>query len=464
MAVRDSLAANGEKLEAILGRDERWLLVQRIVDSKSFERASQLRKILVYVTRSAILEPDRVLREYDIACEGLERRKDFDPASDNIVRSQFSHLRRKLEAYFDEEGKGETLIVKIPKGGYAPVFVAASFGLPPAPAISRAVPSEPPQEEARVENPAAPADVRSQDPERPARNWSKREWAIAALCLAPSVVLTLILLFSHDSVKGRGNFENSVANDNAFVRFLGHWEGETTVVAPDASLVLTELGLNIEDIPLSEYTGGQYPVRQIAAESDPKLRQTIAYISDLRATTFNEAMIAADFVAALDRIGLHAKPRYGRDLHVSDLNDGNTILIGGQGSDPWVSLFTDKMNFRFVEERGADRYYFLNAKPAAGEQGTYTVHYSHQGSDAVGYADIALIPNPSHSGFILIISASDQTEAVSAAHMLLRGKLPSEVTALLERKDLRYFELFFRGKHIAGQADSSLELVAYRPL
>ena len=58
-----------------LAGDERWELVQRIIRSRGFERASQIRKILLYVTQAAIENPNRVIREYEIACDVLERRQ-----------------------------------------------------------------------------------------------------------------------------------------------------------------------------------------------------------------------------------------------------------------------------------------------------------------------------------------------------------------------------------------------------
>jgi hypothetical protein len=454
MAIRNVIASDVDEAGAKLNEDPRWLLVQRIAESTSFERASQLRNILLYITRVAILEPERTLREYDIACEVLERRKDFDPASDNIVRSQFSNLRRKLEIYFGDEGKTEPLVVKIPKGGYAPVFAAPRLERQPLPGLALETPSAP-QVRAGSDLPPVPEEPQP-------RGWTGREWRIAALCLSPSIVFAAVFLFSHGSISVRPGPET--AKDNAFVRFLGQGQGEVTVVVPDTSLVLTEVDLNIDAVPLSSYTSGHYPEEQLSKVSDPGLRKALGDATTMRNTTFNEAMVAADLVATMGRIGLTAKARYARDLHVSDLNEGNTVLIGGQASDPWVSLFSDKMNFRWIEDRATDRYYFLNVKPAAGEEPTYAAIYSHQGSDALGYVDVALTQNPTHTGYIMLILGSDQQEVESATHLLLRGKLPPEITALLERKDLRYFELFFRGKHIAGQADNSLDLVAYRPL
>jgi hypothetical protein len=459
MGVRNSAASSVEETEARLIDDPRWLLVRRIAKSTSFEKASQLRNILLYITRAAILEPERVLREYDVAYDVLERRKDFNPANDNIVRSQFSNLRKKLEVYFGDEGKAEPLVVKVPKGGYTPVFVEATFE---AQALAGSAAERSPALEATVES-----DLSTASEELQRRRWTSREWKIAALCLTPSIVLAIIvvaLTFPVSRGGGPARHAPETASDNAFVKFLGRWEGEVTVVVPDTSLVGLELDLKIDNVPLSSYASGHYPEQQLSAVSDPKLRESLGNVTGLRNTTFNEAMIASDFVETMRRIGVPAKPRYSRDLHVSDLNEGNAVLIGGPGSDPWVSLFTDKLNFRWIEEPAARRRYFLNSKPAPGEQATYKSIYSWQGSDAVGYVDVALTQNPTHTGDVLLVLGSDQQEAEAAANLLLRGTLPAEITALLERQDLRYFELFFRGKHIAGQADNSLELVACRPL
>lgn len=83
----EALHHDGAIQEGVLEHDPRWLLVGRVLASKGFHRADQLRKILLYVSRSAILQPDQVLHEYDIACEVLQRRSNFDPANDNIVVS-----------------------------------------------------------------------------------------------------------------------------------------------------------------------------------------------------------------------------------------------------------------------------------------------------------------------------------------------------------------------------------------
>lgn len=437
-----------------LAEDGRWQLVQRIVESRGFERASQLRKILLYVSRSAILFPNRVLREYDIACDVLERRKDFDPGTDNIVRSQFTHLRRKLELYFLDEGKAEALTLKIPKGSYLPHFALAKVLAEPKVPTVNAAETEQQETNRTTAPPLAQLPV-------VVRPWWRRGIPLtAALCLLPSLVLS-VLLFRASTDKQF--FVEPPRQGNAFVQFLSKSEAPVMVVLPDLTLVLLENFLKIEDVPVSDYVRGTY-LQNIASVKDATLQQQLLSLSVARLTTYNEALVASELIATMSKAGVHTTTRYARDLHVGDLSDGSSVLIGGPGSNPWASLFMDQLNFRFSDQRATDTYYFENRRPEPGEQAKYPVTYPYQGKQpAIGYVNVALTQNPAHSGYTLLIFGADQQEAESATRFLLRGQLPAEITALLSRKDLRYFEIFLRGTHIVGEADSTFEVVAIRP-
>jgi hypothetical protein len=437
----------GDVLEA----DVRWLLIQRIVESRSFERATQLRKILLYVSRSAILEPERVLREYDIAYNVLDRRKDFDPANDNIVRSQFTHLRRKLEGYFLDEGSAEMLIVKIPKGSYVPVFSPVRVAVAAVPPLTTGVANLTSADMASLPSTEVLVELRRR---------SRRESILALTCVALVVALVWfgVRLYGSSAAKVA-----SAASSNAFVQFLGRTEGKVSIVVPDTMLVEIEEARGGKDIGLSDYIRADYPQRQIAEVGNTDVRNYLMVMSGGRETSFNEAMVAASFQSTFQRLNVPAQARYARDLHVSDLNLDNVILIGSAASDPWDSIFEGALNFRFHEDRTTNSYYFENLHPLAGEQSKYPVKYATSDGDAVGYADVALTQNESHTGYVLMFLASDAQEAESSANFLLNGKLPPEIAALLNRKDLHYFEIFLRGRHLAGQADDSFELVTMRP-
>jgi hypothetical protein len=184
----------------------------------------------------------------------------------------------------------------------------------------------------------------------------------------------------------------------------------------------------------------------------------------MRFLSFNESMIASNILLALHQLGVPAQERFARDVRVSDLNGDNSILIGSAASNPWVGLFESSINFRFVEDRPRQQYYFENIHPAAGEPARYDIHYGNDlnRSKALGFADVVLTQNEMHTGYVLMFIGSDEQEAEDAANFLLIGKLPPEIVSILNRKDLTYFEFFLRGHHLAGQADNTFEVVTVR--
>jgi hypothetical protein len=447
MELKNQTGTRAEIEEALLGGDGRWELVSRIISSESFQRASQLRKILEYTARLAILHPNEIPREFEIACNVLGRRADFNPADDNIVRAQFSHLRRKLEHYFDSEGKGEPLVLTIPKGSYIPVFTPHQ-----ARTHSPAIPEYSPGESL-----GSPSDADShsggiRDAPLPLRNWR-----FGALLLFNSGFILLILLFLliHFSVRPK---QEEAPVVNPFVQFLSRSEGDVTIVEPDTSLAMIQEMVGVT-IPLSDYISKDFPERQVAATKDHAVQKMISSLNGYRTTSVNEASIAVDFLETLKRVGVHSTIRYAHDLHVQDLNEGNSVLIGGPNSDPWVTLFTDRINFRHVDDYPKGLHCFENVRPAPGEQSRYINTYSDQ---AIGYVDVALTQNLSQSGYVLLINGADMQANEAAARFLLHGRLPAEISSVLARRDVRYFELFLRSKHIAGEADNTFELVAFR--
>ena len=71
------------------------------------------------------------LKETVIAVSVFGRPTDYDPKADTVVRNQALRLRLKLKDYYESEGARDPLMIQIPKGQYAPRFVArTSFSQP----------------------------------------------------------------------------------------------------------------------------------------------------------------------------------------------------------------------------------------------------------------------------------------------------------------------------------------------
>lgn len=438
-----------ERERALLECDERWLLVQRIVASEGLQRAAQLRQILLYAAKSAILQPNEVLGEFEVASKILGRRPDFNPATDNIVRAQFSNLRHKLAHYFESEGRNEPLVLTIPKGNYVPVFAPAQVRTP-VPRISEPVQSEPDNADKEI--------AHSSSRETLQRRHSWMNWALGVALLLNLVFAVLILILLRRPYSQAPN-DQSAALTNPFVLFLGRVAGDVTIVLPDTSLAIIQQRLR-DEISLSDYTSNDFPQRQLANVRDPAMRDFVSDLGRYRTTSANEAMIGIDFLETLRKVGVNTTIRYARDIHVVDLNRGNCILIGGPHSDPWVSLFNDQVNFQHLDDLTTNIGYFVNHHPAPGEAAIYLNVYS---SRSTGYVDVTLTQNPSHTGYVLMINGADMQENESAARFLLHGTLPPEMASVLSRKDIRSFEFFLRGRHTNGETDDSFELIAIRP-
>ena len=102
--------------------------LNRVVQSKTFQRARRLRSLLEYVVVGA-LKGD-VGGQSQTARELFGKSNDFDPSLDPVIRVQFGRLRRALARYYSGEGKSDPIIIDIPNRHYSPSFQNA---LPVAP-------------------------------------------------------------------------------------------------------------------------------------------------------------------------------------------------------------------------------------------------------------------------------------------------------------------------------------------
>src|SRR5579872_4466174 len=103
---------------AQLALDTRWQLVQRVVSSQAFAGSQPLQDFLLYIAEKTLLGLADEIKEQTVGSEVLRRAADFDAASDNIVRVRARQLRQKLTQYFESEGRMESVVITIPRGGY----------------------------------------------------------------------------------------------------------------------------------------------------------------------------------------------------------------------------------------------------------------------------------------------------------------------------------------------------------
>ncbi len=97
--------------------------LERILAASAFRRSPKLSQFLRYVSDHHLAGRDAAeLKEYAIGVEVFQRGSDFDPRTDNIVRSQAHRLRALLASYYTGEGAQDHIVVDLPRGSYLPHF------------------------------------------------------------------------------------------------------------------------------------------------------------------------------------------------------------------------------------------------------------------------------------------------------------------------------------------------------
>ncbi|MEO6981668.1 MAG: hypothetical protein ABI072_00965 [Edaphobacter sp.] len=402
-----------------------------------------MQKILLFVTETSLLFPDRLIHEQDIAQGVLGRKDDFDPAYDTIVRVQIGHLRQKLQAYFNTDGVAEPLRLTLPKGCYRPHFEEAVLTKATV-ADDTLVPSTGLAASAAD---ASPGEIR---PSPVRARWLWVAVGILLLCAAGTAAWW-------NAYRTR-QMDNSSTALKMFP-FLAKGGGNVAIVLPDTSLLLIQKTMDTE-IPLEAYTQTSNPKNPAFQASDLQLQKALHLLGDVRTTTLDEASVGMGFMQSLTKAGLQGELRYARDLHIRDFGQGSYILIGNQRSDPWVTLFTGRNNFQYVGKPTGHYYVFRNMHPEPGELEEYAPVESPV--EFTNYADITLTPNLTDSGYVLMIVGSDVPANEAAARFLMGGELPAELKASLRQESLRSVEILLRGHHLHGESNDKLAIVAYR--
>jgi tetratricopeptide (TPR) repeat protein len=97
-------------------------LLDSICSSAGFRRSPRLQRFLRYVVGHALAEPIQPLKELQIAIDVFDRKANFEPQVDPIVRVEAGRLRLRLTEYYAGPGQDDAVIIDISKGGYLPRF------------------------------------------------------------------------------------------------------------------------------------------------------------------------------------------------------------------------------------------------------------------------------------------------------------------------------------------------------
>lgn len=411
-----------------------WDLLERVAASTQLRRATRLQELLLYVGKRSLKDGCDRIPEQEIGSHVFHRPAAYDTGVDNIVRTNVSDLRKRIEAYFSSEGSYEPLIMEIPRGSYIPVFRLRSLKPEPAEKIHEIA--------AAVPNLIAE------------RHFQSSRWLPAALAAAGLLIVLLaatsLYFWSQYRSLHRSVFawQYKPAVDEFWSRILDA-NPNTDIVISDAGVGLTQ-ALTKNSFPLNDYLSRGYVSQLQTANLSPDMHTAIDRILAWNLGSPDEFMLARR-ILTLDpeRKNLHLY--YARNYVPDLIKRDNVILIGARRSNPWVELFDNRLNF--VKELDSRRV--INRAPAAGEQAVYVP------ANDDGYCVVAYLPNSENTGQVLLIEGTNAEATEAAGDFLLSEDQLARFKGMLHVSTLGYFQVLLKVSSVRG-TPLATTVVAYR--
>jgi TolB-like protein/Flp pilus assembly protein TadD len=96
--------------------------LEKILAHRLFVRSERMGRFLRFAVERTLAGQAEELKEYLIGVEVFDRRQSYDPRIDPIVRVEARRLRAKLRAYYDGDGRADSVMIEFARGSYAPRF------------------------------------------------------------------------------------------------------------------------------------------------------------------------------------------------------------------------------------------------------------------------------------------------------------------------------------------------------
>jgi len=311
--------------------------LERILNSRTFQAAPQLRKFLEYVGTAALQGRGDEIKEYTIGTNVFGR-QDFDPRTDTFVRTQASRLRSRLEGYYREEGTADEVLVEMPRGSYVPRFARRDG--------ETAIPEPPPPE------------VRG----RP-------YWLLAAGILA-GFGLAVVAQWLARPAAQRG------PASQLWSRFVEGQAGPIVCFSNHASLI-NETQDQLYYYGQDTMPKGTEVHEQNLPARDRRLLKELGpvYFND-GTTGTGEVMAVANLARTFAQLGSPMIVKRARLLSSADLNRSNVIFVGAPTAHPLLREVRPGGEFEF-DRAGAELGLWggriLNRHPRSGESAAYGV-------------------------------------------------------------------------------------------
>jgi hypothetical protein len=418
--------------------------IDRLVAIPSLHGSEALCKLLQYLAHHTLNSPANHLKEYQIGTEVLGRPADFDPQTDSIVRMQMGRLRTKLNEYYNSDGARDPILVDVPKGRYALSFER------------KAHPSE--QDGTGEEATHAPAPAFA------------HRWRNLASLIVVVLAIGCCTVLWFQKRAAQNSLDVTQSSLDALQRSFYPWQYEPSVSAfwsdvlkanPNTDIVLADTSYGLLQATtgirfgLNDYINRSYISQIQAAEMRPEMHDALSRIASWRLASIDEFKLARG-ILALDPMGQKMHIYSARDFMPDLIKRDNVVLIGGSLTNPWEALFEDRLNFTMIFDKNGSPT-IVNKAPGAGERNSYVgsaIEIRSRTDIGSGtdneYCLVAYLPNPDHSGVVILLEGTDAVSSEAAGDFLLSEDQLSDFKNILHVTRFPFFEVLLKISEVRG--------------
>lgn len=375
--------------------------LRRILESRHFCNSPKKTRFLEFVSEQTLQGNGDKLNEYLIGVEVYDRGVDFNPQRDPIVRVQAHEIRRLLKKYYDEEGKGSSLCMRLPSGHYVPLFTRNA------------------DQELCDELPNEPLPTQKHHPAR-------LPWAMAAVLGVVCAGLLLTLWLGRDSASSHPQTATLGDSLDWFWHLFVQPSAPPLITIPNHPLLRAA---HDGDSPQTVAGGHEIPKPSL-----PEFRDTIHFhelkrfvfvpnLTDF--TSVGETLGLVELCQMFSTVGQKCEVQQSRLVNLDEIKDDNAILLGG--NQAWSGrVFLNVEGFHF--QSGV----ILNRNPQPGERAVYKPEFdsvtNHLTRD---YALVLLLPNETRDKRVLLIYGIYTQGSQAAIEYLINPESMAELRRTL---------------------------------
>lgn len=417
-------------------------LVARVADSDLFQKAPRLREFLLYAAECTLENRLSEVREQVIAERVFSRKPDFQGTQDSIVRAEARNLRKRLQAYFADEGRQHPIVITMPKGGYALAFEsrpsAVDLEVYATPAQLSGVPPVALPHIAPIVTP----------------RWNSTPWLLGIFGMLLAAV-SLGFVVGHR--EGRASFARALPATPSMLPFSALFaQDRSSVIVTSDTGFLQIASVVGHPLSLDDYVARSYPAVPGIKPQDLIRNWNLDEYTDGR-----EMSVAGSILSQYPRFAGNIALRSGHGITLETFKTHTAVLIGSPISNPWAQLFEDRLNFR-CEFDHSGHILFRAVIGQPNPPATYPNADDIQHGRA--YARLAFLPGSADTPAALLIAGTTAQSTESAGELVTdapRFARTLRSIGIDPTGPPRFFEILLRSNFFVG-GSTVPELAAWR--